>query len=155
MNAENAPDRSLNEEYKLAQQLIELLKQEQAHLVKADVKGLTAVTEEKARAVSDLAKFTNLRYVALSKAGFIASESGMRTWLNASPAPDAEKCWKDLVQLAQSAKSLNKTNGLLISKLMTHNQNALNVLQGSRATNFYGPNGQSTTKIRPRGLVLG
>jgi flagella synthesis protein FlgN len=154
MNA-STPDSSLKEEYQLTQQLIALLKQEQAHLVKADINGLTAVTEEKSRAVNQMSALTGLRYRALAAAGFSPKEDGMQAWLNASAQPDAEKCWKDLLELAQSAKALNSTNGLLISKHITYNQNALNVLQGTRATNFYGPNGQTTTKIRPRGLVVG
>jgi flagella synthesis protein FlgN len=156
MSAESKPDSRLKEERQLAQQLVELLTQEQAQLVKADLNGLTAVTEEKARAVNNLATLTDLRYQALAAAGFAPEEAGMQTWIKTSAAQsEAEQCWKELLQLAQSAKSLNSTNGLLIGKHMSYNQKALNVLQGSRATNFYGPNGHATTKIRPRGLVIG
>lgn len=155
-NTEYKPDSSLKEEYQLAQQLIELLKQEQAQLVHADINGLKAVTEDKARAVNNMVELTNLRYQALAAAGFTANEEGMQAWLKANAQLDeAESLWQSLVKLAQTAKSLNGTNGLLIGKHMSHNQKALNILQGSRTTNFYGPNGQSMTKIGPRGLVVG
>jgi flagella synthesis protein FlgN len=124
-------------------------------LVKADIDGLTAVTQEKARAVNQMAELTNMRYQALTAAGFAAKEDGMRAWLKSSAQPEAEKCWADLLQLAHSAKSLNNTNGLLIGKHMMHNQSALNVLLGTRNANLYGPDGQSATKIRSRGLVVG
>jgi flagella synthesis protein FlgN len=156
MNAANKPDSHLKEERQIAQQLVELLKQEQAQLVKADINGLTAVTEDKARAVNNMATLTELRYKALAAAGFAPKEDGMQAWIDAAaPRSEAEQCWKELLQFAQSAKSLNSTNGLLIGKHMTYNQKALNILQGSRATNFYGPNGQATTTIGPRGLVVG
>jgi flagella synthesis protein FlgN len=157
MNAKDVrPDSTLEDEHKLTQRLVELLKQEQAQLIKADVNGLIAVTEEKNRAVVHMSELTNFRYRALAAVGFPPKEDGMQAWLN-TPAstPDAKQCWKDLLALAKSAKLLNNTNGLLISKHMTRNQNALNVLQGTRGANFYGPNGQSITKIRARGLVVG
>jgi flagella synthesis protein FlgN len=157
MNNQNvAPDSSLQEEYQLTQRLVELLKQEQAQLIKADIEGLIAVTEEKTRAVARMSELTNRRYRALAAAGFAPKEDGMRAWLNTSaPASDASHCWQDLLKLAQSAKTLNNTNGLLINQHMVRNQSALNVLQGTQGGGFYGPNGQSTTKIQARGLVVG
>jgi len=150
------PAATLQEEYRLTQQLIELLKQEQAHLIKADIEGLMAVTEEKSRAASQMSELTNRRYRKLADAGFAPMEGGMRAWLeNAAPIGDAANCWQELLKLARSAKSLNNTNGLLISKHMARNQKALNILQGNRCNNFYGPNGQSTATIRSRGLVVG
>ncbi|MFI4939105.1 MAG: flagella synthesis protein FlgN [Burkholderiales bacterium] len=150
------PDSSLKDEYKLTQQLVELLKQEQAQLIKADIEGLIAVTEEKARAVAHMSELTKLRYRALAAAGFNPKEDGMQAWLKSlAPASDSATCYRDLLALAKAAKSLNNTNGLLISKHMTRNQNALNILQGVQGANLYGPNGQTTTKIRARGLVFG
>jgi len=157
MDAETlTPDVTLKEEYRLTQVLIELLKQEQAHLVKADIEGLIAITEEKSRAAAQMSELTNRRYQALEKAGFPAKEIGMRTWLDtSSAAAELTTYWQDLLKLAKSAKSLNNTNGLLINKHMTRNQKALNVLQGSLGSNVYGPNGKATTTFRPRGLVVG
>jgi flagella synthesis protein FlgN len=151
-----SPDANLKEECKLTQQLIEILRQEQAQLIKADVEGLIAVTAEKSRAVAHMSELTNRRYRALAQAGFDPQEGGMRAWLDAAaPAPAVSQCWQELLQLAKSVKSLNNTNGLLISKQMTRNQKALNVLQGAQGGPLYGPNGQSTNKMRPRGLVVG
>jgi len=157
MTVESAtPAATLKEEYQLTQQLIELLKQEQAHLIKADIEGLMAVTGEKAKAASHMSELTNRRYRNLANAGFAPKEGGMREWLeSAASHGDAADCWQELLKLARSAKSLNNTNGLLITKHMARNQKALNVLQGGRSNNFYGPNGQSTATIRSRGLVVG
>lgn len=156
MKAENvAPDNGLKNEYTLTERLIEILKQEQAQLVYANIDGLMAVTKEKTLAVAQISELTNRRYRALTAAGFAPKEDGMRAWLNVSTAPDASKYWHDLLKLAHSAKALNNTNGLLISKHMSRNRAALNALQGTQGGSLYGPNGQSTTKIRARGLVVG
>jgi flagella synthesis protein FlgN len=156
MTLEVKPDFSLNAEYKLTEQLIEILKQEQAQLISADIEGLIAVTEEKSRAVMMMTDLTNRRYSALARAGYDAKEGGMRDWLAATSAsPEINRAWQDLLTLAQSVKSLNSTNGLLISKHMARSQKALNVLQGNEAAVLYGPNGKSTNKITTRGLVVG
>jgi len=156
MNATNIkPDASLKEELQLTRQLVELLKQEQEQLIGANVEGLITVTEEKSRVVARMAELTNRRYRALAAAGFDAMEGGMRAWLNAATDTEAEQSWQELLREAQSVKSLNNTNGVLISKQMTYNQKALNIWQGGQTSNLYGPNGQATSKMRPRGFVVG
>ncbi|HXA46303.1 MAG TPA: flagellar protein FlgN [Burkholderiaceae bacterium] len=150
------PALTLKEEYRLTQQMIELLKQEQAHLIKADIEGLIAITEEKSHTATQMAELANQRYLALAAVGCAPQEGGMQTWFDTN-APDVEALasWQNLLKLAKSAKSMNNTNGLLIHKHMAHNQKALNVLCGNVSGNFYGPNGKSTTNFRPRGLVVG
>jgi flagella synthesis protein FlgN len=157
MNAESlTPASTLVEENQLTQRMIELLKQEQAHLIKADIEGLIAITDEKSQTATKMAVSACQRYQALATAGFAANEGGMRAWLDTA-APDSEIChfWQDLLKLAKSAKSMNNTNGLLINKHLVHNQKALEVLRGNSGANFYGPNGKSTSTFRPRGLVVG
>jgi flagella synthesis protein FlgN len=157
MNAAIAsPAITLKEEYQLTQVMIELLKQEQAHLIKADIEGLIAITEEKSLTATKMAVLADRRYQALAAAGFAAKESGMQKWLDSgAPSQEAIANWQDLLKAVKSAKSMNNTNGLLINKHMVHNQKALDVLHGNIGGNFYGPNGKSTTTFRPRGLVVG
>lgn len=150
------PGCSLQEEYKLTEQLIELLKQEQAQLINADVEGLIAVTDAKSRTVTQMTELTNRRYQALTEAGFEPKEGGMRAWLDASSAPaEVSRAWQDLLALAQSVKSLNNTNGMLIGKHLAHTQKALDILQGNQPSNIYGPNGKSTNRKAARGLIVG
>jgi flagella synthesis protein FlgN len=155
MNADT-PVQTLNEETSLTNQLIDILKQEQSYLVVADIQGLIAVTDEKSRVVSRISALTEQRYRRLAQAGFKAMEGGMRAWLDANPQSEAaNQSWTALLKAAQAVKTLNSTNGMLIGKHMTYNQQALNVLQGTRATGFYGPDGQATTKLQRRGVVVG
>ncbi|MBV8636292.1 MAG: flagellar protein FlgN [Burkholderiaceae bacterium] len=153
---EPTPASSLHEEIALTAELIGILKEEQAHLVAADIQGLVAVTEQKSRVVSGISALTSQRYSRLAYAGFKAMEGGMRAWLDATPH-DAEddSAWAELLRLAQSVKALNNTNGILIGKHMAYNQSALNVLRGNSVTGFYGPDGQTTTGQQRRGVVVG
>lgn len=151
------PAESLGEEIGAGNALLQLLKQEQEHLVNADIEGLTRVTEEKNKAVARMSELAQRRYRILVAAGFAANEAGMQTWLKSpAAAPTAGKAWNDLLGLAQQAKELNRTNGLLIGQHMARNQTALNVLQGNQqGSTMYGPDGQSASKSSSRRLVVG
>lgn len=151
------PAAGLGHELQSAQDLLQLLQQEQACLVNADVEGLSKLTEEKARLASQMSELAKSRHGMLAAAGFDASESGMQTWLaSGSATADDQTAWNALLALAESGKELNRVNGMLIAQHMGLNQAALNVLQGTpQGGDTYGPNGQSTTKISSRRLVVG
>jgi len=152
-----SPADSLNEEHQAASSLLQILKQEQERLVEADIDGLVQLTEEKARLVTHMTDLAKRRHQTLAAAGFEASEAGMQAWLDASPnSTAARQAWKALLSLAESAKELNRLNGMLIGQHMARNQTALNVLQGAaQGGSFYGPDGQATTKPTSRGVIVG
>jgi flagella synthesis protein FlgN len=158
----SSPAGTLAEELDAARRLQQLLKQEQKQLIEADIDGLTALTGHKAALVARMTDLATSRHRALAAAGFPAEEAGMQTWLrNEPPAADgstaeARKSWIELLALAQSAKHLNRTNGILINTHLARNQTALNVLRGNtQGGNFYGPDGQQSMKVSARGLVVG
>jgi len=152
-----SPARGLDEEQQAADSLLQLLKQEQDVLVNADVDGLVKLTGEKAKLAAQMSQLAKRRHGALTAAGFDATEAGMQAWLGSPWASaDDNKAWKELLATMQSAKELNRVNGLLISQHMARNQSALGALQGSaQGGTFYGPDGQATTKIGSRRLVVG
>jgi flagellar biosynthesis protein FlgN len=154
-SSDKNPAGSLGEELKAGNTLLLLLKQEQEFLINADVDGLTKLTEEKTKTVALMTTLAQGRHRMLGNAGFEASEAGMQTWLK-TVAPATANAWKELLGLAQQAKEINRTNGLLIGQHMARNQSALNVLQGSpQSGNLYGPNGQATGQSGRRSLVVG
>ncbi len=154
-SSDKNPAGSLGEELKAGNALLLLLKQEQEFLINADVEGLTKITEEKTKTVALMTNLAQGRHRMLASAGFEASEAGMQTWLK-TVTPATGNAWKELLGLAQQAKEINRTNGLLIGQHMARNQSALNVLQGSpQSGNLYGPNGQSTGQSGRRSLVVG
>jgi flagella synthesis protein FlgN len=149
------PADSLAEECAVLDKLLQLLRQEQAHLVDADVEALSGLTGEKAQAAARMAELAKGRHRALAAAGFEASEAGMQAWI-ANANADEARAWNALLEQARSAKELNRVNGLLINQHMGRNQAALNVLQGgAQGGSFYGPNGQSATTFGSRRLVVG
>jgi flagella synthesis protein FlgN len=160
MNAVSPAD-TLAQEQQATRALIDLLQQEQAYLISADIDSLNMVTERKAPLVAKLTELANLRHRSLANSGHPASETGMQEWLdtksNGKPAyPTAKTQWSTLIAMAKQAKEVNRVNGILINTHLTRNQGALNVLQvQTNSGNFYGPDGQATAAKRGRGLVVG
>lgn len=150
---------SLDEERKVAEELLQILQKEQDCLVASDMVALTPLTDEKARVASRMSELAKQRYDVLAESGFDASETGMEMWVNSAEADAGVRdSWKDFLSLARAGKEHNRINGLLIHQHMVRNQNALNVLftQVNQGGNFYGPDGQSSsTKIGGRHLGAG
>jgi flagellar biosynthesis protein FlgN len=148
---------SLGEELGAANALLQLLKQEQAHLIDANVDELAKITEEKAKIVARMTELAQNRHRTLAAAGFEASEAGMQKWAKSRTAlPAASKSWNELLGIAKEAKELNRINGMLIGQHAARNQIALNILQGNpQGGTMYGPDGQSTSKSSSRKLVVG
>ncbi|HEV7856316.1 MAG TPA: flagellar protein FlgN [Herminiimonas sp.] len=151
-----SPAASLSEEHKAIRTLTQLLQLEQEKLVLADVEGVAALTEPKAQAAARMTELAAWRYKALAAAGFEPKESGMKAWISSPTASaTAGKSWHELLELAETAKEINRVNGTLINKQLVRNQNILNVLQhGSvQTSNVYGPNGQTANKPFGRHIV--
>jgi flagellar biosynthesis protein FlgN len=154
--ASNAAEQ-LQQEIDTTEALVAMLKQEQEHLINADIEHLTALAEEKSKVVSQLSELAMARHRRLAEAGLPANEEGMQRWMKRlAPNAPALAAWSRLLELMSSAKELNRTNGILINSHLARNQTALNVLQRSaQGGEFYGPNGQASVKPAGRGLVVG
>jgi flagellar biosynthesis protein FlgN len=153
----SSPADSLADEVSAAGQLLQLLEQEQTYLVNADVEGLSRLTGEKANIVARMTELAKRRHRALAVAGFAADESGMSVWLNSAAATaSANQSWNQLLTIAQQAKEMNRTNGVMINRQIARNQNALNILHGApQGGAIYGPDGQSASQSGSRRLVVG
>lgn len=150
-----SPADGLVEELTAATSLLKVLEQEQACLVQGDVEGVSRLTGDKANIVARMTELARRRHRALGATGFAADESGMQNWLKDS-STGATASWTALLDTAQKAKDLNRTNGLLIGQQMARNQAALNILQGNQqGSAIYGPNGQSAAQTSSRRLVVG
>lgn len=146
---------SLREEQRVITALLEVLKQEQQHLVAADIDGLTALTPKKSSLVNDMAVLASQRHNALGAAGYKAEEAGMEAWLAASGDTEAAPLWSEVLELTRTAKELNRLNGTLISKHLSHTQGALQALRPQAQGNFYGPSGHATSSNPRRGFLAG
>ena len=156
--AATSPITTLRDEQTLISTLLKLMKQEQQCLVSADADGLTAITPQKSQLITQLGQLANQRHQALGAAGFAAREAGMETWLDSCNDPAASSLWQELLSATREAKELNRVNGMLINKQMTHNQAMINAMrtpaQGGD-NEFYGPSGQTTASGPSRRYVVG
>jgi flagella synthesis protein FlgN len=136
--------------------LRKILQSEQTFLVQSDVEGLIELTAHKWAQVEQLKTHEQQRARYLSALGLGEGESAMKAWLSKTSAaerPTVEALWRDLLNLAAEARSLNEINGKLITLRLAHNQAALSALHLSgRAQNVYGPDGQTPIAAGHRDL---
>ena len=151
-----SPMTSLPEEQQVMTLLLELLKQEQAHLVSADIDSLTEVTAQKSALVGEMAALAKVRHNALGAAGFAAQESGMQAWMTASGSSADNRLWQQVLDLTRAAKEINRVNGMLINKHMVQSQGALNALRpNAQGGDVYGPSGHASNAPANRRFVIG
>jgi len=150
------PFSSLRNEYELMSCLLVLLKQEQLHLVAADIEAITEITAQKTAMVGQLNQLAAQRHQALSAAGFAAAESGMDAWLASTTELDAAPLWTSLLEATRESKEMNRLNSLLVNKHLLHTQGALAAMRPpAQSGNFYGPSGQTTSNTANRRVVIG
>lgn len=153
---DGAPILLLREEQRLITELLGILKDEQQSLVAADIDSLSALTPRKAEILGRMGVLAGERHTALGNAGFEAREAGMETWLCAHGTPDDKALWHTVLAQTREAKELNRLNGVLINKQLSHTQGALQALrpQGPAGA-VYGPTGHTATATTSRGFLAG
>ncbi|WP_034293343.1 flagella synthesis protein FlgN [Herbaspirillum sp. RV1423] len=150
------PSHTLADEKRVTSRLVAALQHEQDLLSgNGDADKIPEIITDKANIVAEMAALADQRHKLLAAAGFTASENGMQSWVGQFGSVEDKQIWEDLFALAQSARELNRLNGLLIGKQMAINQNALNILQGRTNGTFYGPDGQSNLRTSGRPLGIG
>ena len=149
---------TLQDELKLIDCLIDLMKQEQQFLVAANTEQLGTLTPLKAQLVEQMTVLAGQRHLSLESAGFAGSEPGMESWVARSANPAISAAWQQVLGRMREAKELNRINGMLSNKQMMHNQiliQAMRTPADGADTGFYGPSGQTTSVSSKRPLVVG
>jgi flagella synthesis protein FlgN len=152
------PFSTVDNERTLMSTLVDLMNQEQQCLVEADTDGLNALTPRKSQLIAELAQLAKQRHASLEAAGFAADDTGMAPWLAAHGDPAAQAGWTALLDATRAAKELNRVNGLLISKHLTHTQHLIAAMRtptGAAETGMYGPSGQPLSASQPRRAIIG
>ncbi|GGY19313.1 hypothetical protein GCM10007386_55820 [Pseudoduganella dura] len=153
---DGAPMLLLREEQRLITELLDILKQEQQSLVAADIDRLSALTPRKSELIGRMGVLAGERHTALAGAGFEAQEAGMENWLCAHGTADDRTLWNTVLSQTREAKELNRLNGMLINKQLSHTQGALQALRPpSPAGTVYGPTGLTATTTTSRGFLAG
>ncbi len=134
-----------------------LLEEERQALTGAHPDRLPDLASEKASLAGRLSQLEAQRDDLLAKAGLAKGRNGMDGWLASHPkAADERRQWRDLLELAATARQGNETNGRLINLLLKHNQDALSALVANGAESIYGADGQTrgmATEKRSFGAV--
>lgn len=151
-----SPASTLIEEQEALKQFISVLQEEQACLLAEKADELPSLLQKKAEVIANIGKLTQSRYDSLTAIPLDGSEDGMQFWIATKGTKTDDASYKELLSLASAAKNLNRLNGLLISKHLSHNQQVLDSVQNVLGSGkFYGPDGQSSVKTRGRELGIG
>lgn len=153
-----SPHTTLQDELTLIGSLIDLMKQEQQCLVAADTDTLSSLTPVKTQHITQLAMLAGQRHAALAAAGFPGSETGMQAWLERNNNTAATAIWQAALEKMREAKEINRVNGMLINKQMTHNQHLIQAMRtpaDAADMGVYGPKGQTPSGGSSRALVIG
>lgn len=123
----------------------QLLKKEQAALIKGEVEQLLQFSTQKSGMIEKLAGLSTQRKSLIGAAGCEDNASGIAAYLDGIQATTATReLWGKLLDLAREVDQINCSNGILIDTRLRHNQQALSVLQSAAnpSASLYGPNGQ-------------
>ncbi|MCL2523688.1 MAG: flagellar protein FlgN [Betaproteobacteria bacterium] len=133
-------------EIALLARFVELLKDEQETLRRADPEPLADIGAAKVALVEQLNALENERRDALAIDGAEKIRSAMSQWLAANPTQQqVARDWQTLLELAGEAKELHNLNAGLVALHLQQTGDALHVLDARRAgDSLYGSNGQTT-----------
>lgn len=144
--------RLLDEELRLLRGFLDLLNEEQQHLVSGAVDALLATAERKTQIYHQLQRIHDDRAARLQRLGLKDDDEGVRTVFQAVPSGIPR--WEQVLELAREAREANARNGKLIAVRMQHNQGALSILMAAvERPQLYGPDGQA--RFGGRGRHLG
>jgi flagella synthesis protein FlgN len=142
--------RTLDLEVAALRAFIDLLRIEQKALVRGDSDQIAAFVEPKAQHMFELTRFGEERGRLLSSLGLGADRAGMERLLreHAGGAAAPHNAWRQLLQLTETARQINTTNGTLIAARLSSTQRALNaIFSAARLPGAYGSDG-STVSLR-------
>lgn len=136
----------LNIEKKLFEELVGILKQEESALTQSSFNKLDDFVSKKASLLEQLSQLDFNRNQHFKNNGVALEKKSINQWLeiNRSNNNEMQNLWNELLVLADTARKLNHTNGLIISKYIQHNQRTFVALQcASGNVSLYGPSGQA------------
>lgn len=133
---------------------IEMLRAEQSALLRGETDQVAALVEPKAQHMFELTRLseargrwlTSLRPGAKQK----IDRAGMERLLleNTGGATAPRDAWRQLMQLTESARQINTTNGMLIGARLNNTQRALSaIFSAARLPGAYGADG-GTVSLR-------
>lgn len=145
-----APDQdtfvaALRREVSAYAEFIALLREEQAHLARAETDPLPDLARRKEEKVEELHALARLRCAFLESHALPANTQGMGRWIDSQGGEGSAELadlWERLAQCAADAQRLNRSNGQIINHRMTFTRGALQALNGfTRPAGVYDRDG--------------
>lgn len=136
---------AMEAERDLVKNFLDILYSEQEMLSKGEAESLPALAQGKTELAVRLSQLAGQRNHYLLAQGLSPDRKGMETWLAAHPdAAAAAPVWRELLALAEAARQQNQANGMAIGIRLSHNRQALELLQSAaRSASLYRPDGQT------------
>lgn len=136
---------AMEAERDLVRNFLEILRSEQEMLIKGEAECLPAIAQGKTELAVRLSQLAEQRNQHLLAQGLSPNRKGMEIWLAAYPdAAAAALVWRELLTLAEAARQQNQANGMAIGIRLSHNRQALELLQSAaRSASLYRPDGQT------------
>jgi flagella synthesis protein FlgN len=140
---------------RLANQLIEVMQQEQTALIHGNIDVIEDILIEKSALLQRMNLAVLNRYESLSLNGFEGSEAGMNSWLKKEANPNLNRAWNAFKKTLIEAKEINRLNGLLINRQFNLKQQTLQQLQGHTGKGeTYGRTGKADIYPTTRSALL-
>jgi flagellar biosynthesis/type III secretory pathway chaperone len=134
----------LNDEFKLMHDLKQLLELEQSILIENEADKLANTLQEKNKLITEINLLEKQRIQYLSQLGHSNDAAGMQAFLDQQGTSNLPEAWHQLIGISSEAQELNRNNGMLISRQLNRNQQALNILRKNDPhSNTYGADGQT------------
>jgi|GEM_PF-3785045 len=136
----------LKSEIQLLQALIETLKQEINAFTLNSFNDLECIVSKKTMLLEQLNQCDAKRNGCLNFLGISKERRAINIWLetHCQDYPELKKSWDDLMALADKARKINSTNGLIISTYSEYNKRAFTALNFAAGNiSLYGPKGQA------------
>lgn len=132
-------------EVALIARFVDLLKEEQDSLRRADPAALPDLGQAKIALVDQLNGLENERRAALGIGDDEKPRAAMDKWLAANPAQRAAAInWKRLLELAEEARQLHQLNAGLVALHLQQTNEAMAILNARAASEtLYGSDGQA------------
>lgn len=133
-------------EKKLFEELIGILKQEENALTQSSFYKFDDFVSRKTSLLEQLSQLDSKRNQYFKNNGVALERKDINHWfgMHCPNNHETQDLWSELLVLADAARKLNHTNGLIISKYLQHNQCTFVALQCASGNIFlYGPSGQA------------
>jgi len=124
---------TINREVATLTPFVEMLRAEQAALVRGESERVAEYADPKAKYLIELTRLGGERNRLLAAGGYSTDRAGMERCLcdHAAQAVNVGNAWRQLLTLTQAAHAANTTNGMIIATRLQHTQRALNAIFSS------------------------